>query len=390
MAGTPKRKTSVLGLYILTAVFVIAGVLLFVIFYQGNGADILRDVSLQFDEAMQTQPESALDILSTPAPTPTPVPVSLTGRIIPYYENGLWGYKNTQRQVVIAPRFEEAYEFESDVAFAKENGLYGLLSINDVWLIEPCWTQVLEFSEGYAAVKLGEKWGYIDQSGKLVTDYTFRDAGSFHCGRAAVRTGSAYGYIDIFGTLAVSARWRKAGDFSEDLAFATSDEYERDRHYIIDKVGEKVATLGSQLKGTTFSEGFAVVIDHDTTYYYMNALGRSAFQTTYLDAKAFSEGLAAVKNEEGWGYINTLGSYEIAPQYFQADSFSENCAAVLDSITGKWGYINTKGEWQIKPEYDLAEPFSDEYAIAAKGDTYYLLSKDGEAYVFYTKKSADQ
>ncbi len=387
MPEISKRKTSLFGLYLLTGIIVIAGVFLFSIFYSGNGADSLRDVSREFEEALQAEPQSAMDILSTPAPPPTPGPGSLTGRIIPYYENGLWGYKNTLRQVVIPASLEEAREFDGGVAFAKENGLYGLLSINNVWLVEPCWTNVLPFSEDYAAVEKDGKWGYIDKMGKIKIEYSFRDAGSFHCGRAAARSGSAFGYIDIFGTMAVSGKWRKAGDFSQDLAFATSDEYEKDRHYIIDKVGEKVATLGSQLKGTVFSEGFAVVIDHDTTYYYMNTLGRSAFQQTFLDAKAFCEGLAAVKTAEGWGYINTLGSFEVQPQFLQAEPFSEACAAVLDAASGKWGYIDMKGEWLIAPQYDSAEPFSEDFAIASSGAEYYLLNKAGDSFLFYTKQN---
>ncbi len=384
MAGSSKRRTSVFGLYLCTAILIMTGVFLFAILYTGNGADSLRDVSMEFNEALEAQPGSAMDILSTPAPTPTPVPVSLYGRIIPYYDNGQWGYKNTDRQIVISPSLEEAQEFDDGVAFAKKDGLYGLLSVNNVWLVEPCWTSVLPFSEGYAAVEKDDRWGYIDATGKLKIEYNFRDAGSFHCGRAAARTGSAFGYIDIFGNMAVSTKWRKAGDFSEDLAFATSDEYEKDRHYIIDKVGEKVATLGSALKGTAFSEGFAVVIDHDTTYYYMNALGKSAFQVTFLDAKAFSEGLAAVRSAEGWGYINTLGSYEIAAKYSQAGDFSESFAAVQDPLSGRWGYINAKGETVIEAKYDSAEPYKEDFALATIGNEYYLLNKNGDAFLFYT------
>ena len=382
MSPSANRKSSIIGLYICTAVLISVSVVLFAVFYKGGGAGELRDASSFFEEAMQD--EKAMDILSTPAPTPTPIPVSLTGRIIPYYENGLWGYKNTDCQIVFSPRFEDAWEFEDGVAFAKQDGAYGLLSINDVWLADPQWTQVLPFSEGYAAVEKDGKWGYIDTKGNIAIEYTYREAGSFHCGRAMIRTGSAYGYIDVYGNLAVSAKWRKAGDFSQDLAFAISDEYERDRAYIIDKVGEKVATLGTALRGSGFSENFAVVCDHDTSYYYMNTLGKSAFQITFLDAKAFSEGLAAVKNEEGWGYINKLGSFEVQAQYAQAENFSEGCAAVLDRTSGKWGYINVKGATLIEPSYDSAEAFVDGFAIVSIGNEYYLVDQSGKAYLFYT------
>lgn len=383
MPSSSNKRTSIIGLYLCTAVFIIASVILFALFYSGSGAEPLRDASSAFEEAMQS--EKGMDILATPAPTPTPVPVSLTGRIIPYYENGLWGYKNTECQIVFSPRFEDAWEFENGVAFAKQDGVYGLLSVNDVWLADPQWTQALPFSEGYAAVEKDGKWGYIDAKGNISIDYKYREAGSFHCGRAMARTGSAYGYIDVFGNVAVSAKWRKAGDFSQDLAFAISDEYERDRAYIIDKVGEKVATLGTALRGSMFSENFAVVADHDTTYYYMNTLGKSAFQITFSDAKAFSEGLAAVKTEEGWGYINNLGSFVIPAQYAQAENFSEGLAAVLDRTSGKWGFVDKKGNVVIEPSYDSADAFLDGFSIVTIGSDRYLVDQSGKERLFYTK-----
>ncbi|MDD4074737.1 MAG: WG repeat-containing protein [Eubacteriales bacterium] len=383
MASKGNGSNPILAAYFILVALVVAGVTIFALLYSGQGAAALNNASAAFNEAVQE--ERGLDIQTTPAPTPTPVPVSLAGRIIPYYDTGIWGYKNTAGQIVIQPAFTEAYEFENGVAFAKKDGVFGLLSVNDVWLVEPVWTSVQPFSDDYAAVEKDGKWGYIDRSGKTVIDYTFREAGSFHCGRAAVRSGSAFGYIDIFGNMAVSAKWRKAGDFAEDLAFATSNEYEKDRHYIIDKVGEKVATLGSTIQGTVFSEGFAVVVERGSTYYYLNSVGQSAYKQTFRDARAFSEGLAAVQNEDGWGFINTLGSFEIPAQYAQVQDFSDGYAAVLDKASGKWGYIDQKGEGKIEALYDSAEPFQEGFAIVSIGSEFYLLDQKGESKLFYTK-----
>lgn len=386
MSTIPSQpKTSMLVVYIVLTLCLCAGVALFTLLYQGSGADMLRNPDAEFNEALQNQ--TAMEIDATPAPTAAPVAVSLTGRIIPYYSDALWGYKNTLGQVVIQPAFINALEFADGVAFAQTpDGLYGLLSVHNVWLVEPVWTNVLPFSDGYAAVEQGGKWGYIDQTGKVMIDYIFREAGSFHCGRAMARSGSAYGYIDILGNFAVSTKWRKAGDFSEDLAFATSDEYEKDRQYIINKVGEKVATLGSSVKGDRFSEGFAAVVEDGSVHYYMNATGRSAFQNTYLDAKAFSNGLAAVRTADGWGYINTLGSFEIPAKFMAADSFSaDGLAAVQDAATGKWGYVTKRGHMAIAAEYDAAQPFSGGFSIAAKGAEYYLVDTEGKAKLFYTR-----
>ena len=69
----------------------------------------------------------------------------------------------------------------------------------------------------------------------------------------------------------------------------------------------------------------------------------------------------------------------------QAEAFSESAAAVVDASSGKWGYINAKGEWIIEPKYDSAEPFLEEFAIVSLSGEYYLLNKNGDSFLFYTK-----
>lgn len=60
------------------------------------------------------------------------------------------------------------------------------------------------------------------------------------------------------------------------------------------------------------------------------------------DAEDFSEGLAAVAQNDKWGFINTQGEIVIPCNYEDAKSFSEGLAKVKQN--GKWGLINTKGE----------------------------------------------
>ena len=42
-----------------------------------------------------------------------------------------------------------------------------------------------------------------------------------------------------------------------------------------------------------------------------------------------------------WGYVDQKGHYVVEPQYLDARPFSEGMAAVLigDENTGQWGYV---------------------------------------------------
>ncbi len=376
-----KRKNlPILFVYLIVIAILAFFVLLFSLLYRGSGAGLLSAINpgAAYDET--------LAVIAPPKPTPATTPVaSAEGRLFPYLENGLWGFKNAKGQAVIAASFSSVLEFDGSIAFAAQNGRYGLINRKGVFVVEPQWQNVLPFSEGYAAVMKDSNWGYIDKDGTIVIDYSFREAKSFHCGRAAVRNGSAYGYIDTQGTLAISEQWRDAGDFSEDVAFAVSNEYSKDRQYIINKVGTKIATLTpSSLRGTVFSEGFAVIRDTAAgNCYFINSEGSSAFRTTFEDAQNFSGGLAAVKSDGKWGYINKKGVLVIYPEFGEAMPFSGGLAAVYDAETSLWGYIDTSGYPSIEPQYDEGQPFISGYAVVKMGSSYLVIDKHNNTISLY-------
>lgn len=147
--------------------------------------------------------------------------------------------------------------------------------------------------------------------------------------------------------------------------------------YIIDKVGERIATLSSRQYGTAFSEGFAVIREEGVAY-YLNSYGQTAFKDKYQEALAFSGGYAAVKQDGLWGYINSKGASVIPNTFAAAQSFSGKLAAVKDSATDLWGYIGTDGKYVIQPAYEEAQPFSDGYAVVKQDGAYYIINRPTE------------
>ncbi len=373
-------------LYIVLALAVC--VTAFALFYNGGGAYMLRSGEASaspVSPVTQNGEDGSTPSVSSPTPkaSATAKP-STSGRLFPFMENGMWGYKNRKGEVVIAATLTAAYEFNESTAFAAKDGLFGIISRNGIWLVEPQWSDVLPFSENKAAVNNGSKWGYIDTQYNLIIDYLFDEAGSFSCGRALVKDsslGDGYGYIDINGTLAASAKWRKANTFYEDKAFVKSGS----TSYIINKIGETVATLQSDESGTAYSEGFAL-IKADNEYFFMNSRYRQAFSETYKNALPFSSSYAAIQNKDGlWGYINTSGEIKIEPAFHDAKSFSttDKLAAVYDAESGLWGYINKSGKLVIPFEYDEADTFLNGYAVVKQGTIHYILDTEGNTVFLY-------
>ena len=83
----------------------------------------------------------------------------------------------------------------------------------------------------------------------------------------------------------------------------------------------------------------------------------SAMAQSFSEARPFSEGLAAVKLEGGWGYIDKSGAVAIAPEFERAEPFNDGLAAVM--VGGRWGFIDKSGVVVVKPNYASVGPFRE-------------------------------
>lgn len=73
----------------------------------------------------------------------------------------------------------------------------------------------------------------------------------------------------------------------------------------------------------------------------------------YEQHQPMSEGLIAVKSEQGWGFINTDEQMVIEPCYDWVGAFREGRAEVKKGE--KMGLINKGGEYVIPPLYDIVD-----------------------------------
>ena len=379
--NTPaKKRRSILWAYFLVALGMAVGVLLFVMLYRGQGAATLFETE---ERKAQQEGNAAMQVEEQAAPTPTPAPPSVDGRLFPYLEQGLWGYKNGKGQVVMEPRFNACMEFRDEgLAFAaveKEGSLrYGLLTRSGMWAVEPTWSDVSYFEGDLAAVAQEGLWGYIDTLGTVVIPYQFEEAYDFFCGRARVRIGGEWGYIDRDGDVAIKAEWQEAGDFSEDMAFATQNG----KGYIINKVGQKIVSMG-RMDGKAYVNGYAAVRNEDGSYSYFNKERKRAFSETWEDAGDFSKnGFAPVKLDGKWGYINKQGAVVIDPIFNAACPF-ENGLAPAQHENGGWGYIDVTGEGVTQFVYSRAEPFLLGYGLVEYQDTIGVVNTKGEFILLY-------
>ena len=102
--------------------------------------------------------------------------------------------------------------------------------------------------------------------------------------------------------------------------------------------------------------------------------------------RAFSEGLAAVKQESlkklnrfmySYGLIDESGEVIMPLEQFQILPFKEGLAVAADGgakgETFKWGFVGRKGQWAIPAQFDGARSFSNGRAAVNLGSTYMEL-----------------
>ena len=75
--------------------------------------------------------------------------------------------------------------------------------------------------------------------------------------------------------------------------------------------------------------------------------------------------------EGKWGFVESDGTILLEPVYEDAKSFSKGLAAARED--GKWGYIDRNGAWIIPPTFEDAGPFSEAGTAFVKNHAGYSL-----------------
>lgn len=160
--------------------------------------------------------------------------------LYPYEEDGMWGYKDKDGNVIVYPEYYEANEFSNGLGLVMtskgQDGNYGYIN-NKGEIAIPCIYPYAEnFSDGAALVNLSnstdiDMWRYIDCDGNYLFNKTVELPHSFHNGYAVVlKEGNSYptpanknitkkwSYINKNGEFATEMIFEEAGDFCNGIA----------------------------------------------------------------------------------------------------------------------------------------------------------------------------
>ncbi len=82
--------------------------------------------------------------------------------------DSLYGYRNSAGEMVIAPRFDEAWQFAEGRARVQQDGQWGFINEQGEFVIAPQFEQAWDFRHGLALVASAGEYAYIDTTGAYV------------------------------------------------------------------------------------------------------------------------------------------------------------------------------------------------------------------------------
>ena len=166
----------------------------------------------------------------------------------------------------------------------------------------------------------------------------------------------------------------KYDDYLRQQGFEASNPWEHWANSGADKDGNLIVPLIYD-EAIAFSEGLAAV-KQNGKWGYLDSTGKVVVPLQFLDALSFHSGLAVVSNGTRYGFIDRSGKIVIPLNYENALSFSEDLAAV--NKNGSWGYIDKLGKEVIGFKYGFGGSFQEGTAKVLKDHKWIVIDKTGK------------
>ena len=264
--------------------------------------------------------------------------------LIPYIQNGKYGFFDLEGKIVINPQFEYATVFRENLALVKTTGDNG-------------------------------KWGFIDNTGKIVINANYIDATVFQNGLAwVVSENSAPTAIGNNGEVKfVLKQANRVHLFSDDLAaFSVKDTTSNESWGFVDKSGVQIINPQFNEVGD-FSGNMCAVKNKEGKWGFIDKSGKIIINYQFDNVEKFIDGKAIVYLDNKAGVIDNEGKYIINPQFSRAIVDDK---LILISQDEKFGWCDEEGKFVINPQFESAQPFNGgKLASIQSGDKYGFIDE---------------
>lgn len=297
-------------------------------------------------------------------------------------EHNLYGYITNYGRIVSPCMWDEAKDFNEDLAVVKKNGKYGLIDTHGL-IVSPCqWSSIGIFERTFtrdkacALIKNNNSYGLIDKNGDVITPCQWDRIGYFTNGALPVSKNGKIGFIDDSGKIISACLWEEVDEFNSlGVAFVRKTKVEKSDDKwgwdgFINKEGEYTeykAWHPSMYR--SFKEG--------NKYGYKNMYGELISPCIWEDVDNFYDGMARVKQNGKYGFINEHGTLVIPCIWEYAGYFYDGMAEIKQNK--KYGIIDKNGSLISDCKWSSIKILKGSVAIVQNTDGKYgLLNIAGE------------
>lgn len=304
--------------------------------------------------------------------------------------DGLFGYINEKGQMVIAPQFSEAKEFDASTGLAqvyKDGNECFIDSLGNIknssanfgYLSDPSYRGEPFFNGFAVAINnfkdmqrglINTNFEYIIQPKYMDIRlmYTDRQNPSYVSPDGLVicsNTNNKYGCINTKGETVLDFKYDDLGSISEDGLIACGTD--------VDRPGWSARSI---------------------QYRYIDKTGKTVIDSKYYDALEFHDGVALVNTSNAfdqskngsWGLINERGTEVVWPRYSHLSYIADNRYKFLD---GLYGIMDASGKEIVPATYINIGDFTDGIAVATdKYNTQGYIDVNGNVVIEFIYKEA--
>jgi len=288
------------------------------------------------------------------------------------YENGLYGYIDSNGAVVIPPKFKGAGEFFEGLAPVRENGYYGYIDETGKYIFPPVYDFAEPFKDNYAIVYIDSNASIIDIKGNVKTDCSnYKKITQAKNGLWKVITHTnKTGFLHKDGSINVDTLYNIINNFNSGVAVVIniigSDKTEY-QYGVIDKNGNFVIPFGKFSQIEDFNEGYAYAIFANKTK-----------TTKRIGAVIDTLGnIMFTREEDFYNKIDGMVSNNmIRVNLYQTDKIVKNHYSSSYSYEG---FLDINGNYVINnSKYKFFKDYKSNRTFGAINYDYYLLNTLGE------------
>ncbi|MFU8872432.1 WG repeat-containing protein [Micromonospora sp. SL4-19] len=196
-----------------------------------------------------------------------------------------------------------------------------------------------------------------------------------------------WGYADAEGNLVVGHRYAEVQPFHEGVAWVRRPE--ASRWALIDTAGAALIEANNGYRGVgSFSDGLAwVSMDGQGRWMAVDPTNIVKIPPGFEDARPFREGLAAVRQNGGWGAVDRTGRVVVPTRFHgfataladgrHVDGFTEEGLAVVE-LAGRRGVVDRTGRVLVDPAYPALVVHPVAFLIGDGSGRWGALDRRGE------------